>query len=206
MKDRVKFVEEEEAALEAERASATTIRDECQRQFDEAIPLLKKAIQGLKKLTKSDIVELKTIKKPSKAVYTLMQCVCIIMGVPPSRTKVEGETSRFEEDFWAPATSGKVLNNFQLVDILSNHDPEQLTVEIMQKLKRAQSDEDFNYEGIQKASKAAQGIYKWLIALQNYYYVYTECKPRRDALLLAEKQIVVQEEQIKERRQHLATL
>ena len=54
-------------------------------------------------------------------------------------------------------------------------------------LKKVQSDEELNYEGIQKASKAAQGIYKWLIALQNYYYVYAECKPRRDALLLAEK-------------------
>jgi len=50
MKERVKFVEEEEAALEAEKSNATTIKDECQRQFDEAIPLLKKAIHGLKKL------------------------------------------------------------------------------------------------------------------------------------------------------------
>jgi len=129
------------------------------------------------------------------------------MGVPPKKFKRDGDNSaKFEEDYWTPATSGKVLNNFQLVDILSNHDPELLTQEAMQKLKKAQSEEEFNFEMIQKASKAAQGIYKWMIALQNYYYVYTECKPRRDALLLAEKQIEVQEEQIKERRQHLATL
>lgn len=76
----------------------------------------------------------------------------------------------------------------------------------MQRLKKAQSVSDFNFESILKASKAAQGIYKWMIALQNYYYVYTECKPRRDSLFLAEKQIQVQEEQIKERREHLAGL
>lgn len=44
MKDRVKYVEDEETSLEAEKAGATTIKDDCQRQFDEAIPLLRKAI------------------------------------------------------------------------------------------------------------------------------------------------------------------
>lgn len=86
--------------------------------------MLRKAIQGLKKLSKNDVVELKTIKKPSKAVYTLMQCVCIILNVPPNKVKVEGDTARFEDDYWGPATSSKVLNNFSLIDILSNHDPE----------------------------------------------------------------------------------
>lgn len=61
----------------------------------------------------------------------------------------------------------------------------------MIKLKNAQSHEEFNLENINKACKAAVGIYKWMIALQNYYFVYTECKPKRDALILSEKQILV---------------
>ena len=77
------------------------------------------------------------------------------MGVPAHRAKTDGDSSRYEEDYWTPATSGKVLNNFQLVEILSNHDPELLTAEVMQKLKKAQAEEEFTYEGIQKASKAA---------------------------------------------------
>lgn len=112
MKQRVEFVEKEESALECEKLNANKIRDQCQRQFDEAVPLLKKAINQLKKLTKSDITEIKTIKKPSVALYTLMQCVCIIMEVPPKRVKCKGELAKYEEDWWAPATSNKVLNNF----------------------------------------------------------------------------------------------
>ena len=85
----------------------------------------------MKKLSKAEITELKTIKRPSQALYTLMQCVCIIMNIPPKKVKVPGELVKYEEDWWQPATSNKVLNNFQLVDILSNHNPEDLTVEIM---------------------------------------------------------------------------
>ena len=85
----------------------------------------------MKKLTKSEITELKTIRRPSPAVYTLMQCVCIIMDVPPKKVKVPGELVKYTDDWWQPATSNKVLNNFQLVDILSNHNPEDLTMDIM---------------------------------------------------------------------------
>ena len=73
------------------------------------------------------------------------------------------------------------------MDILSNYNPERLNQEIMIKLKHAQAHEEFNMENINKACKAAVGIYKWMIALQNYYFVYTECKPKRDALILSEK-------------------
>jgi hypothetical protein len=59
-------------ALEVTKTNALKIRDECERQFGEAIPGLKKAINGLKKLSKAEITELKSIRRPSKAVYSLM--------------------------------------------------------------------------------------------------------------------------------------
>ena len=100
MEQRVKYVEDEEQLLELTRSNAEKIRDQCEREFEEAIPQLKKAINGLKKLTKGEITELKTIKKPSPAVYTLMKCVCIIMNVPPKKVKVPGELIKYEEDWW----------------------------------------------------------------------------------------------------------
>lgn len=112
MEQRVKFVEEEEMALEVTKANAHRIRDECERQFGEAIPGLKDAINGLKKLSKAEITELKAIKRPSQAVYTLLQCVCIIMDVPPRKIKRPDASGEYDEDWWAAATSSKVLNNF----------------------------------------------------------------------------------------------
>jgi dynein heavy chain, axonemal len=42
--------------------------------------------------------------------------------------------------------------------------------------------------------------------MQDYYFVYTECKPKRDALFLAEKQILVHEGEIEERKGQLGKL
>ena len=50
------------------------------------------------------------------------------------------------------------------------------------------------------------GIYHWLMAIKNYYYVYAECKPKRDALFLAEKQILVHEEEVQHREGQRAKL
>lgn len=41
------------------------------------------------------------------------------------------------------------------------------------------------------------GLYLWIKAVKNYYQVYTDTTPKRDALLLAEKQLVEKERDIK---------
>ena len=119
--------------------------------------MLKKAINGLKKLSKSEVGELKTIRRPSKAVYTLMHCVCIVMDVSPRKVKRPDELVKWDEDWWPPATGKEVLNDFRLVDRLSNYNPEDLNGDIMLKLEVAASDPDFTSTNIKKASKAAQG-------------------------------------------------
>jgi hypothetical protein len=44
---RVSYVEEEEKALNQTKSTAGLIKDECQRQFDDAIPMLKRAVAKL---------------------------------------------------------------------------------------------------------------------------------------------------------------
>ena len=102
--------------------------------------------------------EIKSVKKPSKAILTLMTAVCIILGVEPKMVKREGAYAEYDEDWWTPATSSKVLGNGQLQDILASFDPgKQLTIGIMERLQEYTSDEEFNVTNIARASKAAQG-------------------------------------------------
>lgn len=44
------------------------------------------------------------------------------------------------------------------------------------------------------------------MALQNYYYVYADCKPKRDALVLSNKQIEETEKNLVEKRELLSAL
>ena len=172
----------------------------------EAIPRLKAAIHSLKKLTKSELTELKSIKKPTVTIYLLMQCVCILLGVPAKKAKHKTPMNKHEEDWWAAATSKEVLGNYQLVEILSNFNPERLDHDIMKQLDDVSSNKEFNLLNITKACEAARGIFHWLKATENYFYVYEECKPKRDALMLAEKQILVHQDEVKHRLGALKTL
>jgi dynein heavy chain, axonemal len=64
------------------------------------VPVLQDAINGLKKLSKGDITELKSIYKPTPCIYTLMQCVCIILNIEPRLAKKAGKDGKFEIDWW----------------------------------------------------------------------------------------------------------
>ena len=113
-----------------------------------AVPHLKQSINGLKKLTKAEITELKTIKKPSIAVYLLMKCVCILMDLEPKRVKIKDEINKYGDDWWSVAISSKVLNDFRLVEKLSNYNPEKINSEIMIRIGKASQDPEFTLENI----------------------------------------------------------
>ena len=48
------------------------------------------------------------------------------------------------------------------------------------------SNKDFNEGNITNACKAAKGLYQWLKAIENYFFIYEKSKPKRDALFLAD--------------------
>jgi dynein heavy chain len=62
---------------------------------------------------------------------------------------------------------------------------------------------EFIFENIARASKAARGLFLWLSALKNYYYIYMETLPRREVLVRAEKQRKEKEMEIESKRSEL---
>ena len=57
----------------------------------------------------------------------------------------------------------------------------------MAKVEDILSQADYTYENANYASKAATGLFKWVKAIRDYYYIFQELQPRRDALMEAEK-------------------
>jgi dynein heavy chain len=207
MEDRIKAVQEEQTAMNAVMMEQEKIKTECQKQFEDVIPKLTEAINSLQKLSKADITELKSIKKPTPAVYTLMQCVCIIMDVEKKQSKKPGPDGKYFIDWWLTAISSSVFGQNNLAEQLSNFDPESLTPAIIKDLlKCQQKNPDLNLENITKACVAARGLFQWLKAIEDYYYIYEACKPKRDAIILAEKQIEIHKAEIEERQKNLKLL
>lgn len=50
------------------------------------------------------------------------------------------------------------------------------------------------------------GLFLWLQAVKNYYYVYQETIPKRDALFNSERQLLEKEREIKAKRDEITQL
>lgn len=68
---------DEEVANEQAKA-AQLIKDECDANLAEAMPILNAALAALNTLTPADISVVKTMKNPPKGIKLVMEAVCIL--------------------------------------------------------------------------------------------------------------------------------
>ena len=45
------------------------------------------------------------------------------------------------------------------------------------------TEEQIQFASVTRASKAAQGIYMWVVGIRNYYCVQKDIKPKREAYI-----------------------
>ena len=62
---------------------ANAIKEECEKELDEAMPILMAAEDALKVLDKKDIDLLKSMKNPPLAIKVVMQALCLVLYPNP---------------------------------------------------------------------------------------------------------------------------
>lgn len=101
--------------------------------------------------------------------------------------------------WWAAAIGKDVLGNPRLPEILVSFDRNKLTAETMMEVEAVLTDGGYSYEAAHAACSAATGIFKWVKATREYFYIFQEIEPRRNAFLLAEKQHEARQQQHQEK-------
>jgi len=144
-KDRISVaradVAEPEAKVSELTEKITKLHEESKEAQAQIRPVYEQALADLKKLSRPQLTEMKSIKKPSAAILSLMAGVCIVLGVAPKLVRKEGSYTDHDEDWWSSATSSKVLGSPQLLESLLHLQPAELTEERMQKLEQITSQE-----------------------------------------------------------------
>ena len=74
--------------------AAKAIKDDCDRELSEAIPILESAIAALNTLTTKDISLVKSMANPPPAIKMVMEAICSIKGIKPDRVP-DPATGRF---------------------------------------------------------------------------------------------------------------
>eukprot|EP00931_Biecheleriopsis_adriatica_P034701 TRINITY_DN20021_c0_g4_i1.p1 TRINITY_DN20021_c0_g4~~TRINITY_DN20021_c0_g4_i1.p1 ORF type:complete len:4150 (-),score=1074.99 TRINITY_DN20021_c0_g4_i1:152-12580(-) len=180
-------VAKEEASASQQAEASRAMKEECQADLDKALPALNAALDALKSLKKGDIVEVKNMKTPPDGVVMVSKALCWMFDVKPKKITADDGRTKID-DYWDPSKKS-LWGDPRMLDRLMGYDKDNISVEVIEKLKPLEDDPEFEPEVIKKASVAAFGICKWVRAMIVYDGVAKVVGPKKQALAEAEAEL-----------------
>ncbi|KAI9354083.1 dynein heavy chain and region D6 of dynein motor-domain-containing protein [Zopfochytrium polystomum] len=186
------MVKVDEAVANKKASEAKAMKDECEADLAEAIPALESALEALDTLKPADITVVKSMKNPPGAVKLVMEAICIMKGIKPSRIKDPGGSGKMVEDYWGPAQ--KMLGDSHFLQSLKS----------LKKFgKNYSNNPDFDPNIVKNSSSAAEGLCKWVRALDKYEVVAKVVAPKKESLAKAEGELSVEMAKLTAKRAEL---
>ena len=149
---------------------------------------------------------MRAFKSPPIAIKVMLKAVCLILKVEPKMIPIPQKINKFDEDYWTPAVGPNVLGSKNITQLLGAIDPTSLDNEVMSNLEDLMSQPEFSFVAVDRSCVAAQGLFMWVRAVRNYYYVYKMNEQFRDKLVLSDLQYEKQTRIISDKRNELSRL
>ncbi|XP_055503511.1 dynein axonemal heavy chain 12 [Leucoraja erinacea] len=199
-KSKVVKVDEEAATEKATEAQA--LKNECESELAEAIPALEAALSALDTLKPSDITIVKSMKNPPQGVKLVMAAICVMKLIKPERINDPSGTGEKIFDYWGP--SKKLLGDMNFLRDLREYDKDNIPVAVMQKIRTEYlTNPDFDPQKVVKASSAAEGLCKWILAMEVYDRVAKVVAPKKARLNEAQRSLAETMEILNQKRAEL---
>ncbi|KAI0217392.1 Dynein heavy chain 7, axonemal [Lamellibrachia satsuma] len=197
-----KTVKADEAVANEQAKAAKAIKDECDSDLAVAMPILNSALAALNTLTPADITMVKSMKSPPAGVRLVCEAVCVLKGIKPDRVPDPTGSGKKIEDFWPAAK--RMLGDMKFLESLMNYDKDNIPVAIMKMIRAKYSDNpDFDPDKIKVASTAAEGLSRWVLAMEKYDKVAKVVAPKKIALKAAEEELSVAMKELEKKRASL---
>uniref|UniRef100_A0AAY4BTU9 EF-hand domain-containing protein n=1 Tax=Denticeps clupeoides TaxID=299321 RepID=A0AAY4BTU9_9TELE len=191
-----KVVRTEEAEANQQAMAAEAIKNECDADLSVAMPILESALAALDTLTQQDITVVKSMKSPPAGVKLVMEAICILKEVKPDRVPDPSGSGRKVEDYWGPAK--KLLGDLRFLQSLHLYNKDSIPAAIMAIIRNKYiTNPDFVPEKIRTASTAAEGLCKWVCAMESYDRVAKVVAPKKIKQAEAEQKLNVAMESLK---------
>ncbi|XP_041119882.1 dynein heavy chain 7, axonemal isoform X1 [Polyodon spathula] len=194
-----KIVKVDEAVANEQAMAAKAIKDECDADLAIAMPILESALAALDTLTTQDITVVKSMKSPPAGVKVVMEAICILKGIKPDRVPDPSGSGKKVEDFWGPAK--KLLGDMKFLQSLHEYDKDNIPAAYMSIIRKQYiTNPEFVPEKIRNASTAAEGLCKWVIAMDSYDKVAKVVAPKKEKLAVAEGELKVAMEGLRKKQ------
>nr|XP_024218054.1 dynein heavy chain 7, axonemal isoform X1 [Halyomorpha halys] len=179
------LVKKEEEVVRLQAEEAERCKKECEADLQLLLPIVEDAIKALDTVKKADLTLLKSMARPPEAVRVVMAGACVMLGIKPDRVPDPNRPGHMMEDFWSP--SKRLLGDIQFLQKLKEFDKDHIPPERINKVRLEYlTDKNFVPSIVAKASRAARGICKWIIALDKYDTIMKAVAPKRAVLEQAE--------------------
>uniref|UniRef100_A0A7M4ERW8 Dynein axonemal heavy chain 7 n=1 Tax=Crocodylus porosus TaxID=8502 RepID=A0A7M4ERW8_CROPO len=185
-----KIVKADEAVANEQAMAAKAIKDECDADLAQALPILESALAALDTLTAQDITVVKSMKSPPAGVKLVMETVCILKGIKADKIPDPSGSGKRIEDFWGPAK--RLLGDIRFLQSLHEYDKDNIPPAYMAIIRKQYiTNPEFVPEKIRNASTAAEGLCKWVIAMDSYDKVAKIVAPKKIKLNQAEGELKI---------------
>eukprot|EP01052_Picozoa_sp_SAG31_P000010 SAG31_NODE_1_length_62978_cov_30.836130_10_plen_3970_part_00 len=194
-------LQEEEIVIEAERKEANAISADARSQLDEALPELSRAAKYLDSISKSDIVEIRSMNNPPETMTLVMEALCILLGRKPRRVADPNGGWNKVDDYWAEAKV--LLQDTEILNKLKAYDKDNIPEENIMKLTPYIKNPKFVPKEVARISNALKSICAWIRAMFHYYHILQEVKPKQLRLEEAQRILRAKEEQLRQSKHKL---
>nr|XP_010946997.1 dynein axonemal heavy chain 7 isoform X1 [Camelus bactrianus]XP_045367940.1 dynein axonemal heavy chain 7 isoform X1 [Camelus bactrianus] len=185
-----KIVKADETIANEQAMAAKAIKDECDADLAGALPVLESALAALDTLTAQDITVVKSMKSPPAGVKLVMEAICILKGIKADKIPDPTGSGKKIEDFWGPAK--RLLGDIRFLQSLHEYDKDNIPSAYMNIIRKHYiPNPDFVPEKIRNASTAAEGLCKWVIAMDSYDKVAKIVAPKKIKLAAAEGELKI---------------
>ncbi|CAH8538577.1 unnamed protein product [Heterobilharzia americana] len=184
---RVKVKAEEEIVNQKADASKA-LSEECRADLAEAQPALEAALCALDTLKPADITIVKSMQNPPPGVKLVMEAVCVMRDIKPDKVNDPSGSGKKINDYWGP--SKKLLSDLNFLTVLREYDKDNINPAIMQRIRKDfMTNPEFDPIKVARASSAAEGLCKWILAMEQYDRVAKIVAPKRAKLAEAEAEL-----------------
>lgn len=143
--------------------------------------------KALDTIKPADIKLVQSFKNPPGAIKLVMEAVCVLLDIKPAKVPDPSGSGQKIEDYWEP--SKKALGDPNFVNNLKSYDKDNIPPRLIESIRKTYtSNPDFTPQNAAKASAAAEGLCKWVCAMERYEEVAKVVKPKQEALSVAEGQ------------------
>ncbi|CAF4573133.1 unnamed protein product [Rotaria sp. Silwood1] len=181
-----RVVMEDEAVARVKAEETQAMKDDAQRDLNQALPAVEKANEAIGRLKKESIGEVRTFTKPPHMVEVVMQAVCIMFE---------------KKKDWPSAKL--LLGESDFINQIRNYPKDSIPESILRDLKPYLQMSNFNYKDILQSSVACASLAEWVIAMDMYAKISREVEPKRKRVAAAEADLRAVTDQLKKKQQQL---